>query len=150
MEEESTRVEGGCLCGAVRYEAQALLHNTYYCHCRTCQRASGAPAEASVPVKPGSLHFTGTEPRYFRSSPFAERGFCSNCGSRLMYRMLSGDYFTVTVGSLDHPESASPEKHYCVESQIAWYKTDDKLPRLRTDEVPELVALWSGVEQKDA
>jgi len=149
MEEQSVKVEGGCLCGSVRYEAEAFLHGAYYCHCRTCQRSSGTPAEASVPVKAGSLHFTKDEPRYFRSSPFAERGFCANCGSRLTYRMLSGDWTTVTAGSLDHPEHVAPEKHYCVDTQLAWYKTDDRLPRLRTDEMPELVALWSGAEPKE-
>lgn len=147
MDEKTVRVTGGCLCGSVRYEAEANLQGAYYCHCRTCQRASGAPAEASLPVEPGSLKFTKNKPRYFRSSPFAERGFCPECGSRLTYRMLSGESATLTVGSLDHPEKVVPSMHYCVDTQLPWYKTDDELPRVRSDEIPELVAMWAQAEQ---
>ncbi len=148
MEEKAIKVGGGCLCGSVRYEAEAHLQGAYYCHCRTCQRASGAPAEASVPVEPGSLKFTKKKPRYFQSSPFAERGFCPDCGSRLTYRMLSGESTTVAAGSLDHPEKVVPSIHYCVDTQLPWYKTDDQLPRVRSDEIPELVAMWAEAGQK--
>ena len=149
MDEKTVRVTGGCLCGSVRYEAEANLQGAYYCHCRTCQRASGAPAEASLPVESGSLKFTKKQPRYFQSSPFAERGFCPDCGSRLTYRMLSGESTTVTAGSLDHPEKIVPSTHYCVDTQLPWYKTEDNLPRVRSDEIPELVAMWAEAKQKN-
>ena len=45
MGDRSEKVTGGCLCGAVRYEVEAYLHNAFYCHCRMCQRASGAPVQ---------------------------------------------------------------------------------------------------------
>ena len=39
--------DGGCLCGAVRYRLEGPpLHADYYCHCRMCQRAAGAPVVA--------------------------------------------------------------------------------------------------------
>jgi hypothetical protein len=34
---------GGCLCGAIRYEAKGTPALSAICHCRMCQRASGAP-----------------------------------------------------------------------------------------------------------
>jgi hypothetical protein len=148
MGADPVKIEGGCLCGAVRYEADAFLDSAYYCHCKTCQRVSGTPAEVSVPVTPDSVKFSKGAPHYFRSSPFAERGFCPECGSRLLYRMLSGEWTTVTAGSLDHPEAIHLEKHYCVDSQLPWYKTHDELPRLRSEEIPELVASWAAVEQR--
>lgn len=147
MEQETVRATGGCLCGAVRYEAELIPHGAYYCHCRTCQKSSGAPAEADVQIKPDSLRFTQGQPKYFRSSHFAERGFCPECGSRLTYRMLSGDWTNITIGCLDHPENVRPETHYCVEAQLPWYKPDDHLPKVRSDEVPELVAAWAAGEK---
>ena len=36
---------GGCLCQAVRYEADVNLSEAFYCHCITCQKSSGAPTE---------------------------------------------------------------------------------------------------------
>lgn len=78
-------VTGGSFYGAVRYEAEVYLHDAYYCHCRICQKISGVPAEVGVIVKPTSLRLTKGEPKYYQTSHFAERGFCSDCGSRLFY-----------------------------------------------------------------
>ena len=153
MEWEATRSTGGCLCGLVRYEAEVYLRDAYYCHCRMCQRSSGAPAEIAVYVKPGTLRFTKEEPKFFRSSPFAERGFCPRCGSRLIYRMLApemAEFTNMSVGSLDHPENVVPARHICVDTQQPWYKFDDSLPRVRSDEMPELAALWASAEQDNA
>jgi len=140
-------VEGGCLCGAVRYQAEVNLDDVYYCHCRMCQKSSGAPAEIGVRVIEGTLQFTVGEPTFFRSSHFAERGFCLICGSRLLWRPSEGKdqgKANLSVGSLDDPEVAIPSKHICVDSQISWYAIDDGLPRLKSDEMPFLVSAWSN------
>ncbi len=81
---------GRCLCGAVTVTvAGAHDPRVGACHCRMCQRWSGglflcfnAAAEA-VTVQ--------GEVRSFRSSPFAERGFCPACGSHLWFRDLRED-----------------------------------------------------------
>ena len=147
LQGKAEKVTGGCFCGAVRYEAEVYLHDAYYCHCRMCQRLTGAPAEVAVFFKPDSLRFTKGEPKYYQTSHFAERGFCSECGSRLMWRPLLPEvpdwWANLPVGSLDNPEDAVPTSHICVESQLPWYKIDDGLPRSGTDEYPELAALWS-------
>lgn len=142
-----TSVTGGCLCGAVRYEARADLQDAFYCHCRMCQRASGAPAEVAVPVEPETLRFTQGTPQYFQSSPFGKRGFCPDCGSRLNWVPTTAEqahWLSVTVGSLDAPERAVPQSHGCVESQLPWYKLDDGLPRRTTEEDPEIAAAWAA------
>ena len=140
-------VTGGCFCGAVRYEARAYLREAYYCHCRICQRSSGAPAEIAVSVEPGSLRFTTGEPAFFRTSPFGERGFCATCGSRLIWKHVDearAEYTSLSVGCLDAPEDVVPTLQQCVESQLPWYRPAPDLPALRGEEIPELVALWRG------
>lgn len=144
---DGSPVTGGCLCGSVRYQAEVYLDNAYYCHCRICQRSSGAPAEIAVFIKPGTLKFTKGEPKYYKSSPFAQRGFCPNCGSRLIWRSTEHpDKDGLTVGSLDHPEKVVPVEHICVESQLPWYRVHDDLPRKRIEEIPELVAAWENAD----
>ncbi len=143
MEDEADKVTGGCLCGAVRYEAEVYLKTAHYCHCRMRQRSSGAPAEIGVTVKPGSLVFTKDEPKYYQSSPFGRRGFCPHCGSRLIWDAPSRPEWTnLCIGTLDHPEDVVPSQHICVDSQLPWYQLDDGLPRSRSDEDPELKAAW--------
>jgi hypothetical protein len=39
-------LEGGCLCGAIRYRVSGKPANTMICHCRTCRRAAGSPVVA--------------------------------------------------------------------------------------------------------
>ena len=115
LQGKAEKVTGGCFCGAVRYEAEVYLHDAYYCHCRICQKWTGAPAEIAVNVKPGSLRFTKGEPKYHPTSHFAERGFCPDCGSRLIWRPLLPEipewWVGFSVGSLDHPENAVQRLH---------------------------------------
>jgi len=68
----------------VRYEAEVNLNEACYCHCKTCQKMTGAPVEIGVLVKPGTLKFAKEDPKFFQSSRIARRGFCRHCGSRLV------------------------------------------------------------------
>ncbi len=47
MVEETMPITGGCLCGAVRYEANELPSKGVVCHCHVCQRTTGSAFEAS-------------------------------------------------------------------------------------------------------
>lgn len=137
-------VTGGCLCGAVRYEARDPLNNStsaYYCHCRMCQKLSGSVVVVGIKVRKNSFRFTHGEPRFYKSSEIAERGFCTTCGSRLIYRPFETDWLGLDTGALDHPEFASPKYHTGIENQISWFSVVDELPRVRTDENPTMVAL---------
>src|SRR5258707_13767382 len=79
-------MSGGCSCGAVRYEASADPVVMLNCHCRDCQRASGAGFAAVVVVAKSALRIEG-ELRYHEtvgeSGNVVERGFCPTCGSRV-------------------------------------------------------------------
>lgn len=148
--EQSEPVTGGCLCGKVRYEARAFLKSAYYCHCRMCQRSNGGPSDVGVFVEEGTLKFTKGEPIWYQSSPFAERGFCGTCGSRLVWRPLRGEHpewINLSIGCLDQPERVQPIRHQGVESQLPWFDPDPGLPHLRSDEIPEIVESWKGPEE---
>lgn len=141
---DATRVTGGCLCGAIRYQANVYLESASYCHCRMCQRSSGVPAEIAVTVEPGTLRFVAEEPKYFQSSPFAQRGFCAHCGSRIIWRSPGHpEKDSLAVGCLDHPENVVPMEHICVESQLPWYRIGDDLPHKSSEDDLELVAAWA-------
>ncbi|MEO1658370.1 MAG: GFA family protein [Pseudomonadota bacterium] len=89
--------KGRCLCGAVTYEAEGNFDSVQICHCTDCQRWSGGPFFG---VSADSIITNGRE-TWFRSSEWAERGFCGNCGSTLFWRLHNGGSLTVTAGSLD-------------------------------------------------
>ena len=129
--------EGGCQCGAVRYVSTQPPSSTGYCHCRICQRTTGAPFAVGVFFPRDAFRFVRGEPKLYQSSPGVERGFCGRCGSRLTYQSIGADWISVEVGSLDQPDRAPPAYHTGIESQVSWLSIDDHLPRARTGESPD-------------
>lgn len=136
MNKPELPMTGGCLCGAVRYESSQAALDANYCHCRMCQRVSGAPVTVGVFFPLNAFRFVAGEPRIYRSSANVERGFCSDCGSRLTFRRLDADTIVVVVevGSLDRPQAVAPTRHIGIESQLPWFEISDALPRKRIDD----------------
>lgn len=134
---KSDLITGGCLCGAIRYEISEPPFDPHYCHCRVCQKVSGAPAIAGAFISKDALRFTPSEPKLYRSSPIVERGFCADCGSYLLYRPLIAewsDWLIIMIASLDRPEQVVPARHYGIESQLAWFDPQNDLPRERYED----------------
>ena len=125
-------LEGGCLCGQVRYRISAEPAHAGYCHCRMCQRASGAPVVPWLTVASQAFAWTGGAPGVYRSSQSAERLFCPTCGTQLVFREFAEpDLLDVTLASLDDPEAVRPRHHIWTASRIGWFDTADDLPRYR-------------------
>ena len=124
-------IEGGCLCGAIRYRvARGRISETGYCHCRTCQRQSGAPVVAFFAVAPARFRYLKGSPAGFRASDHATREFCSHCGSYLVFREDdAAATVSVNTATLDDPALIPPLYHICHESLIGWFETADDLPR---------------------
>ena len=121
---------GGCLCGAVRYRATADPIRAVNCHCGMCRRASGAAFLTHVHFPIDAFIWTAGTPTRYRSSADAERGFCETCGSTLtMHESVLDDRVQVSLGSLDRPGDVRPDDHVWTESQLAWLKIEDGLPR---------------------
>ena len=121
---------GGCLCGAVRYEAEGPVTETTICHCTICRRASGAPLVAWFTVPLSRFRLRSGSVSHHRSSARAVRGFCGDCGSALTFVLDDEpDLIDVTIATLDDPESVAPVDHIHTSSQIGWLKACDGLPR---------------------
>jgi hypothetical protein len=124
------RFEGGCSCGAVRYEVRASLTECGYCHCRMCQMASGAPVLVFASAPFNAYVVTRGEPRKRRSSGFGERWHCADCGTPLAMRVdYEPDSIDVAVITLDEPALVAPEFHIWTESAVDWFDIDDALAR---------------------
>jgi hypothetical protein len=128
--QDRTVFEGGCLCGAIRYRATAAAVRGVICHCSMCRRHSGAPALAFVHFPRESFAWTTAEPQRYRSSRYAERGFCAQCGSTVsMHEDVLSDRVQICVGSLDDPARVRIDDHVWTSERIAWFDVKDELPR---------------------
>mgnify|MGYP000241761181 CR=1 FL=1 len=133
---------GGCQCGAVRYRFTEMPGGAHICHCRMCQKAFGG-FYAPLAGGPGNtFEVTRGEITKFRSSDHTDRGFCAKCGTPLTFSDADGDYVTVSIGSLDHPELFPPIDQHGVEGRYAFVNGLGQLPDRPTteEEQPELAA----------
>jgi hypothetical protein len=129
METVEPVLRGGCLCGAVRYEAGGRFWHETNCHCSICRRSSGAPFVAWFTVAAARLRFTAGEPACFQSSEHGRRGFCARCGTQLSFRSsLKPQQVDITTCSLDQPEQLPPRDHTQASARLAWVRLDDGLP----------------------
>ncbi len=134
MTDKTMPITGGCLCGAVRYEATEPPQMTGYCHCRMCQKGTGGLFFPFAIFSSDVFRITRGEPKFHKSSERIERGFCGTCGSQVFSRYIRvSDDVIASIGSLDHPEDWRADVHIGVESQIPWLTFHDGLPRTRTD-----------------
>ena len=125
----SESTTGGCLCGAVRYQIKAPLDDAAHCHCSMCRRASGAVAVTWLTVPFGRFKFTRGKPALYRSSSHAERRFCTRCGAQLTFQSVRApNVVDVTVGTLDQPERAQPNRHVWRTARLPWLHLDEQLP----------------------
>jgi len=122
-------IEGGCLCGAVRYRVAVEPAQTTLCHCEDCRRASGAPAMAWTFFRSGSLEWTRGRPGRIEFAE-RERAFCRDCGTPLTFFDPSiPEWFEVSTGSLDRPEEQVPVDQCWVVDELPWFAGMPGLPR---------------------
>jgi hypothetical protein len=122
-------LEGGCLCGAIRYRVSGEPITSGICHCRTCRRISAAPMLPFVTFPADGFELTSGKPVDFHSSPPVTRTFCGRCGTPLTYRHRdSANEIDVMTCSLDNPEAFPPSHHIWVSQKLTWFHLSDGLP----------------------
>ena len=127
-------LDGGCLCGGVRYRLEAEAGDVVdYCHCGQCRKASGAPVTAWIQVPPGRFQIAHGAAKSYRSSDRGTRWFCPDCGGTLYMTDPDARSVGVALGSLDDPAVLEPTVHGWTTSAVPWLRLDDDLPRHAAD-----------------
>ena len=128
---------GGCLCGAVRYECGGEPQFSLQCHCRDCQRQSGAPHVATVRVPATEFRIVrGTPKRYVAKADSGNditRVFCGDCGTPLYVQVSTrADIVGVRVCTFDDPSWFRPEANIFAKSAQPWDHMDPAVPKFAT------------------
>jgi hypothetical protein len=112
--------KGNCLCGAVRITAKAMNIKVGACHCDMCRKWAGGPL---MMVDCGSdVSFEGADNiATFSSSEWAERGFCSNCGTHLFYRLKESERYFVSVGLFDNCKDFVFDRQIFIDEKPQFY-----------------------------
>ena len=123
-------IEGGCLCGTIRYRATAEPTARTLCHCESCRRASGAPTVAWVIFPAAAFAIVAGSPRKHRSSEHVTRSFCGDCGTPLVYRSdRRPDVVDVPTATLDEPDAFAPEREIWTGEKLVWEVINASLPQ---------------------
>lgn len=129
-------MQGKCLCGAVEVVAPEQKE-VGLCHCSMCRRWSGGPLFA-VHCESG-VSFNGLEPARYRSSDWAERGFCPTCGTHLFYYLLPGDEYVLPAG-LFQDQSFHLESEIFIDEKPEYYELKNDTRKMTGQQVFELYA----------
>ena len=114
-------IDGGCYCGAVRFQATQVPIYQANCHCANCRRAIGAQSVAWITVNREQFQFKKGTPARYQTDTGAWRTFCKSCGTSLTYEIDSRpDEIDITTGSLDRPEDYPPKKDVYPEEKLRW------------------------------
>ncbi|MEX2519906.1 MAG: GFA family protein [Paracoccaceae bacterium] len=130
---------GKCLCGAVRYEIQKDEQEVSACHCRMCQAWSGG-VFFGIQAAKDEVTLEGAENlTLFRSSDWAERGFCKTCGSSLFYRVtapgpMQGELH-IGAGTLDDWNTLTLSSEIFIDRKPAAYAFAGERPRKTAAEI---------------
>lgn len=129
----SKHLTGHCLCGALRYRFDPGNAVIDYCHCKMCQRWSGAPVTAWAQVPLTQFEIMQGAAKAFQSSPQGIRHFCADCGSSVYMTEPGGSTVGILLGTVDDASSLVPGGHGWTADRIPWFKIDDDLPHWPRD-----------------
>ena len=115
---------GGCLCGALRYEARGEPSFCGLCYCADCRKASGSGFIPFMGFAAAQLTFSGqtrASTVRARTGGDAVRNHCAACGG-LVFGGIPGvdDSHTIYAGSLDDPSAFVPTIAIFTRSRAPW------------------------------
>ena len=113
------RASGGCLCAGVRFTAALRDRGFGACHCSMCRRWTAGPF-LSIECQDVAIADT-THLGVYRSSTWAERGFCKQCGTPLFYRLVDRDFYAVSIEAFDDNEAFAFTSQIFIDEKPAYY-----------------------------
>ncbi|WP_340586512.1 GFA family protein [Erythrobacter alti] len=126
-------IEGHCLCGAVRVTLFNPKDHVEVCHCHMCRRTGGAYYGA---LEGAGFTFASEEHvGVYRSSEWAERGFCKQCGSTLFFHFLPTGNRSFAAGLFDGADNLPISKEIFIEGKVAWCAGEGDHPKQTGEEV---------------
>lgn len=131
----SFSASGSCLCKAVNFQAKAASHEIGVCHCKMCRTWSGGPY---VGIDCGTdVSFAGEITRY-NSSDWAERAFCTRCGTHLYYKFKDSGQIIMPAGLFSDTEKFEMDHQIFIDEKPEYYDFANKTKDMTGAEVMEM------------
>ena len=134
MSGQGERMTGSCLCGAVRFTAAPKKREVGACHCSMCRRWTTGPflgLECGSTLQIADPSQLGV----YRSSAWAERAFCKQCGTPLFYRLVDKDFYFVSAEAFDDRAEFVFASQIFIDEKPAYYEFANKTHNMTGAEV---------------
>ena len=131
-DQTSYLVQGGCLCGKVRFELSSPPESAGYCHCTRCQRRTGTGSGVSARIDPKAITWLSGEELIKGWAPpdGHVKCFCGECGAHLFSRSADWSRMAIRMSAFDSDPGVRPSYRQYVAYAASWEPIpDDGLPR---------------------
>ncbi len=124
--EEAFSLEGGCTCREVRYRMTSTPLFVHCCHCRWCQRETGASFALNAMIETDRVFLLSGSPEVVNTPSYSGKGQkiarCPRCRIAVWSNYSgAGDAVRfVRVGTLDEPDRLPPDIHIFTASKQPW------------------------------
>jgi hypothetical protein len=136
--------QGGCACGAVRYELASDPLFVHCCHCLNCQRQTGSAFVINLLIEADRVEVLAGEPQPVdvpRDDGTAQRVFrCPTCRVAVYSEYGRADILFVRAGTLDDPSTVEPDVHIFTRSKLPWVALPESAPAFEV--YYDTKALW--------
>ena len=143
---EAAIFDGGCTCRAVRYRLLSRPMFVHCCHCRWCQRETGAAFALNALIEADRVQLLGGEPEMIHTPSASGRGQliarCPSCRVALWSHYGGGGDAVrfIRVGTLDLPDDFPPDVHIYTSTKQPWVQLPPGTPAVA--EYYDSAALW--------
>ena len=129
MKKNITSKIANCLCGGVKIKIKGKLRHVINCHCSQCLKTHGNFA-AYTSCPEDRMDFINKKTlKWYRSSKIAKRGFCSNCGASIFYKLLKSENISIAAGMFHNPTKLKTRSNIYTKGRLDYYKLDSKIPK---------------------
>ena len=143
-------VDGNCLCGHIKYDAEVDPELVFICHCSDCQNHSGTAYGVVVGVVDGQFHLRSGELKFYEKT--ADSGnvralaFCPECGTRIYAKTPkdSSKFFSLRVGTVRQRDQLKPRLQVWCQSAQDWVGDLGAIPRVDQNPTVDDVAGMRG------
>ncbi len=129
------KIDGGCHCGYITYEAEVDPEKASICHCTDCQKLTGTAFRTSIPAPDSAFRITGEPAIYIKTAESGGKrvqAFCPKCGSHI-YATSPGEgpkVYNIRIGTARQRDRLVPKKQIWCRSQQNWLGTISSIPRV--------------------
>lgn len=131
--------KASCLCGSVTLTANQINPKLTVCHCESCRAWGGAPYFA---VRCGTkVEIEGGEKiKMYASSAWASRGFCSECGTHLFYKLNKTGEYNVSAGLFKDVQGLVMDMQYFSDQRPDYYCFSNQTKEMTRAQIMEYFA----------